>query len=95
MAEQGQENFRDTIGTLNNEGDRAWVFPKKPDGKWYEYRKYVSYILLIFLERQWLSSRFFSKNQKRLSQFSKNVVQGLHRWLLLFTTNRPHHRRNL
>ena len=49
MAEQGQENFRDTIGTLNNEGDRAWVFPKKPDGKWYEYRKYVSYILLIFL----------------------------------------------
>ena len=30
MAEQGQENFRDTIGTLNNEGDRAWVFPKKP-----------------------------------------------------------------
>lgn len=49
MAEQGQENFRDTIGTLNDEGKRAWVFPKKPDGKWYEYRKYVSYILLIFL----------------------------------------------
>ena len=49
MAEQGQDNFRDTIGTLNNEGNRAWVFPKKPNGKWYEYRKYVSYILLVFL----------------------------------------------
>ncbi|WP_346882550.1 cytochrome c oxidase accessory protein CcoG [uncultured Algibacter sp.] len=49
MAEQGQENFRDTIGTLNKEGKRAWVFPKKPDGKWYEYRKYVSYVLLILL----------------------------------------------
>jgi cytochrome c oxidase accessory protein FixG len=49
MAEQGQENFRDTIGTLNKEGKRAWVFPKKPAGKWYEYRKYVSYVLLIFL----------------------------------------------
>lgn len=49
MAEQGQDNFRDTIGTLNEEGKRAWVFPKKPDGKWYTYRKYVSYGLLAFL----------------------------------------------
>ena len=49
MAEQGQDNFRDTIGTLNEEGKRAWVFPKKPSGKWYEYRKYVSYALLLFL----------------------------------------------
>ncbi len=49
MAEQGQDNFRDTIGTLNEEGKRAWVYPKKPKGKWYEYRKYVSYALLIFL----------------------------------------------
>ena len=49
MAEQGQDNFRDTIGTLNSEGKRAWVFPKKPRGKWYDYRKYVSYILLVFL----------------------------------------------
>ncbi|MAZ28081.1 cytochrome c oxidase accessory protein CcoG [Leeuwenhoekiella sp. A16] len=49
MAEQGQDNFRDTIGTLNEEGKRAWVFPKMPVGKWYEYRKYVSYVLLVFL----------------------------------------------
>ncbi len=49
MAEQGKDNFRDTIGTLDKEGQRAWVYPKKPDGKWYEYRKYVSYVLLAFL----------------------------------------------
>ncbi|WP_394750921.1 cytochrome c oxidase accessory protein CcoG [Spongiimicrobium salis] len=49
MAEQGQDNFRDTIGTLNEEGKRAWVYPKKPSGKWYRYRKYVSYGLLLFL----------------------------------------------
>ncbi len=49
MAEQGRDNFRDTIGTLNEEGKRAWVYPKKPVGKWYEYRKYVSYFLLLFL----------------------------------------------
>lgn len=46
---QDQENFRDSIGTINEEGKRAWVFPKKPSGKWYTYRKYVSYFLLTFL----------------------------------------------
>ncbi len=49
MAEQDQDNFRDTIGTLAEDGKRAWVFPKKPSGKWYNYRKYVSYVLLLFL----------------------------------------------
>ncbi len=43
------EKFRDTIGTINKEGKRAWVFPKKPVGKFYEYRKVVSYILLAIL----------------------------------------------
>ncbi len=43
------ERFRDSIGTINEEGKRAWVYPKKPSGKLYQYRKYVSYILLAFL----------------------------------------------
>jgi len=43
------ENFRDSIGTISEEGKRAWVFPKKPSGRFYTYRKYVSYVLLIFL----------------------------------------------
>ncbi|MBU2904645.1 MULTISPECIES: cytochrome c oxidase accessory protein CcoG [Arenibacter] len=46
---QDQDNFRDSIGTINEEGKRAWIFPKKPSGKFYEYRKYVSYVLLAFL----------------------------------------------
>lgn len=46
---QDQENFRDSIGTINEEGKRAWVFPKKPSGKFWKYRTYVSYFLLIFL----------------------------------------------
>ncbi len=44
-----QENFRDSIGTIDQEGKRAWIFPKKPSGKYYEYRKWVSYFLLLFL----------------------------------------------
>ncbi len=43
------ENFRDAIGTIDSEGKRAWVFPKKPSGRYYNYRKYVSYALLLFL----------------------------------------------
>ncbi len=49
MESQENERFRDSIGTLTEEGKRSWVYPKKPSGVLYEYRKYVSYILLIFL----------------------------------------------
>ncbi len=42
------ERFRDSIGTINEEGKRKWIFPKKPSGKLYKYRKYVSYALLAF-----------------------------------------------
>ncbi|MEX0997447.1 MAG: cytochrome c oxidase accessory protein CcoG [Flavobacteriaceae bacterium] len=45
---ENQENFRDTINTIDDEGKRKWVFPKKPSGKLYKYRKYVSYVLLVF-----------------------------------------------
>ena len=49
METPSNENFRDSIATIDNEGKRAWVFPKKPHGKFYKYRKYVSYFLLAFL----------------------------------------------
>jgi len=49
MQSPDKEKFRDSIGTINEEGKRAWVFPKKPSGKFYEYRKIVSYFLLLFL----------------------------------------------
>jgi cytochrome c oxidase accessory protein FixG len=46
---QDSENFRDSIGTIGKEGKRAWVFPKKPSGNYYKYRKLGSYFLLAFL----------------------------------------------
>jgi cytochrome c oxidase accessory protein FixG len=49
MGSQNQEHFRDSIGTISDEGKRAWVFPKKPKGKYYNYRIWVSYFLLLFL----------------------------------------------
>ncbi|MCI4641838.1 MAG: cytochrome c oxidase accessory protein CcoG, partial [Flavobacteriaceae bacterium] len=44
-----EEQFRDSIGTINEAGKRAWVYPKKPVGRFNNYRKWVSYGLLIFL----------------------------------------------
>ncbi|MDO5104804.1 cytochrome c oxidase accessory protein CcoG [Capnocytophaga sp.] len=49
MAQQGKDVFRDSIGTIDEHGKRAWVYPKKPSGRYFRYRKYVSYALLIFL----------------------------------------------
>ncbi|MFS4466782.1 cytochrome c oxidase accessory protein CcoG [Maribacter sp. 2210JD10-5] len=66
---QEQDNFRDSIGTINEEGKRAWVFPKKPSGKFYEYRKYVSYFLLAFL----FASPFIKINGNQFLMF--NVLE--------------------
>lgn len=49
MKTPENETFRDSIGTINEEGKRAWVFPKKPVGRFYEYRKIVSYVLLAIM----------------------------------------------
>ncbi|MFL9838977.1 cytochrome c oxidase accessory protein CcoG [Flavobacterium sp. ST-75] len=49
MSNIQEEEFRDRIGTIDQEGKRSWVYPKKPSGKLYRYRKLVSYFLLLFL----------------------------------------------
>ncbi len=63
---QDQEHFRDSIGTINDEGKRAWVFPKKPSGKFWKYRTYVSYVLLAFL----LSAPFININGNQFLLFN-------------------------
>ena len=49
LPTHNDEEFRDRIGTIDDDGKRAWVFPKKPSGKFYRYRKIVSWFLLLFL----------------------------------------------
>lgn len=49
MSKLPDESFRDTIGTINKEGKRAFIFPKKPKGPFYDKRKLLSYFLLVFL----------------------------------------------
>lgn len=41
------ETFRDSVGTMDNTGKRRWVYPRKPKGKYTNYRVIVSIFLLI------------------------------------------------
>ncbi len=42
-------NFRDTIGTIKDDGKRNVIYPKKPKGKFTNYRSYVSWVLIAIL----------------------------------------------
>lgn len=44
-----EEEYRDQIATVDKSGKRIWIYPKKPKGRFYDYRKYVSYFLLLVL----------------------------------------------
>lgn len=46
---EDKEGFRDRISTVNEKGKRVWVFPKKPKGKFFNYRQLTSYSLLALL----------------------------------------------
>lgn len=46
---ENQKSFRDKITTVDEKGKRIWIYPKKPEGKFYTRRKLVSYLLLALL----------------------------------------------
>ena len=43
------ESFRDHIGTVDDKGKRTWIYPKKPEGRFYRWRTWVSAGLLLLL----------------------------------------------
>ena len=47
--EEATETFRDHLATMDEKGKRLWVYPKKPKGRFTNYRSLVSYFLLIVL----------------------------------------------
>lgn len=44
-----KEKFRDELATVTKEGKRIWIYPKKPSGRFYNYRTILSILLLVFL----------------------------------------------
>ncbi len=43
------EKYRDKIATVDEHGKRIWIYPKKPKGKFYDLRTYLSWGLLAIL----------------------------------------------
>ncbi|MDO6738952.1 cytochrome c oxidase accessory protein CcoG [Wenyingzhuangia sp. 2_MG-2023] len=69
MDADNKEVFRDSISTIDEKGKRSWIYPKKPKGRFYRYRTWVSMALLAFL----LSAPFLKINGNQLFLF--NVVE--------------------
>ena len=49
LHKEDTEKFRDSIGTVTQEGDRIWVYAKKPKGTFYNARTIFSMVLLALL----------------------------------------------
>ncbi len=60
------ESYRDSLSTLDSEGKRKWLYPKKPQGKFYNARTIVSWVLLIFF----FAAPFIKINGNQFLQFN-------------------------
>jgi cytochrome c oxidase accessory protein FixG len=69
MSNLPDESFRNSIGTIDQSGKRKFIFPKKPSGKFYQYRKWVSYLLLTIL----ITNPFIKVNGNQFMMF--NIVE--------------------
>ncbi len=69
MSNIKDDSFRDSISTIDKEGKRSYIFPKKPKGPFYDKRKLLSYFLLAFL----LSAPFIKINGHQFLMF--NVLE--------------------
>lgn len=49
LSSVANEEFRDTIATVDEEGKRIWIYPKKPSGTYHRWRIAVTVFLLALL----------------------------------------------
>lgn len=75
-----QNTFRDHLATVNEEGKRNWIFPKKPSGRYYKARNVVATLLLLFF----FSGPFITINGQPLLLLNvlerKFVIFGMAFW---------------
>jgi cytochrome c oxidase accessory protein FixG len=48
MAKFDKDKYRESISTVDESGNRVWVYPKKPKGKLTNWRKIVAYSIVAF-----------------------------------------------
>lgn len=49
MSTKFDESFRDSIATIDTEGHRNFIYPQKPEGRYYKWRSVLSWFLIAFL----------------------------------------------
>ena len=49
MSDVNWEDFRDHLSTADKEGRRVWLYPRKPRGRFFRYRLWLSWVLLVVL----------------------------------------------
>ncbi|TAE47240.1 MAG: cytochrome c oxidase accessory protein CcoG [Bacteroidetes bacterium] len=80
LAEWDPEAFRDSIATVDAQGKRKWIFPKKPEGRLYNARKIVAYLCIALL----FAGPFIKINGQPLLLLNiierKFVIMGLIFW---------------
>lgn len=69
VYEQNKELSKQSIGTINKQGERLWITPKKPKGSFHNKRLIVSLVLLVFL----FGVPFLKMNDQPLFLF--NVIE--------------------
>lgn len=78
--QQDTEAYRDKISTVDQKGKRVWIFPKKPTGKYYNWRSVVSIVLLVLF----FGSPFIKIGDQPLLMFNvlerKYVILGQVFW---------------
>jgi cytochrome c oxidase accessory protein FixG len=67
---EARDNFRDHLATVDDKGRRKWIYAKKPKGKHYRYRTWVSWFFFAIF----LSLPFIYVNGRPLFMF--NVIQA-------------------
>ncbi len=77
---QFDQEFRDSIATVDEKGKRIWVYPKKPKGTFHRWRVLVAIILLAFL----FGVPFIKVDGDPLLLFDfferKFIIFGIHLW---------------
>lgn len=70
LPEIDYDAFRDTIGTVDEEGKRRWIFPKKPKGSLHTKR----FIFAMILIAMWFSGPFWRWEGEPMFLF--NILKG-------------------
>lgn len=79
-APEKPQSFRDTIATVDQDGQRVWIYPKLVKGVFYKYRTYLSWFFLALL----FSGPFIRVHGHPLMLFNvlerKFIIFGLAFW---------------